>query len=133
MDRGPAKLMVLTVLLRLATITPQADLEGLTLGGFGRPFLCAKLSQGLAFRACGRCPPMLMRTPLRWVRPKRLQPPCFIVPCQPTLASKVPAGGGWIHELKHDGFRRPEGRGHVGAMAGSPLSERRSGRPSKLD
>jgi bifunctional non-homologous end joining protein LigD len=48
---------------------------------------------------------MLMRTPTRWVRPKRLQPPGFIVPCQPTLASKVPAGDGWIHELKHDGFR----------------------------
>jgi bifunctional non-homologous end joining protein LigD len=48
---------------------------------------------------------MLMRTTLRWVRPKRLQPPGFIVPCQPTLASKVPVGDGWIHELKHDGFR----------------------------
>jgi ATP-dependent DNA ligase len=41
----------------------------------------------------------------RWVRPKRLQPRGFIIPCQPTLASKVPAGDGWIHELKHDGFR----------------------------
>ena len=49
---------------------------------------------------------MLMRTPARWVRPKRLQPPGFIVPCQPTLASKVPAGDGWIHELKHDGLTR---------------------------
>jgi bifunctional non-homologous end joining protein LigD len=48
---------------------------------------------------------MLMRTPQRWLRPKRLQPPGFIVPCQPTLASKVPAGVGWIRELKHDGFR----------------------------
>jgi bifunctional non-homologous end joining protein LigD len=46
-----------------------------------------------------------MRTPHRWNRPKRLQPPGFIVPCQPTLASKVPVGDGWIHELKHDGFR----------------------------
>src|SRR5215207_6989956 len=48
---------------------------------------------------------MLMRTPAPWVRPKRLQPPGFIVPCQPTLAHKVPVGDGWIHELKHDGFR----------------------------
>ena len=48
---------------------------------------------------------MLMRTPARWVRPKRLQPPGFIVPCQPTLAVRVPEGDGWIHELKHDGFR----------------------------
>src|SRR5215204_2276081 len=42
-----------------------------------------------------------MRTPHRWVRPKRLQPPGSIVP----WASKVPAGDGWLHELKHDGFR----------------------------
>jgi hypothetical protein len=48
---------------------------------------------------------MLMRTPHRWVRPKRLLPPGFIVPCQPTLAAKVPEGEGWLHELKHDGFR----------------------------
>ena len=48
---------------------------------------------------------MLMRTPSRWVRPKRQLPPGFVVLCQPTLASKVPAGDGSIHELKHDGFR----------------------------
>jgi bifunctional non-homologous end joining protein LigD len=46
---------------------------------------------------------MLMRTPHRWIRPKRLQPPGFIVPCQPTLADRVPTGEGWVHELKHDG------------------------------
>ena len=48
---------------------------------------------------------MLMRTPTRWARPKSLRPPGFIVPCQPILASKVPAGDGWLHELKHDGYR----------------------------
>jgi hypothetical protein len=32
---------------------------------------------------------MLMRTPDRWVRPKRRQPPGFILPCQPMLADKV--------------------------------------------
>ena len=48
---------------------------------------------------------MLMRTPQRWVRPKRLRPPGFIVPCQPILARAVPAGDGWLHELKHDGYR----------------------------
>jgi hypothetical protein len=48
---------------------------------------------------------MLMCTPHRWVRPKRLQPPGFIRPCQPVLSAKVPYGDGWIHELKHDGFR----------------------------
>src|SRR4051795_8280800 len=48
---------------------------------------------------------MLMRTPTRWVRPKRLRPPGYIVPCQPILARAVPAGDGWLHELKHDGYR----------------------------
>ena len=48
---------------------------------------------------------MLMRTPTRWARPKLVRPPGFIVPCQPILATKVPAGDGWLHELKHDGFR----------------------------
>jgi DNA-binding response OmpR family regulator len=46
-----------------------------------------------------------VRTPTRWTRPKRLRPPGFIVPCQPILARAVPAGDGWLHELKHDGFR----------------------------
>src|SRR5215203_6176176 len=48
---------------------------------------------------------MLMRTPPRWVRPKLLKPPGFIVPCRPVLSTKVPPGDDWIHELKHDGFR----------------------------
>ena len=46
-----------------------------------------------------------MRTPDRWVRPKRQLPPGFILPCQPAIADRVPTGDGWIHELKHDGFR----------------------------
>jgi hypothetical protein len=45
---------------------------------------------------------MLMRSPL--ARDRR-QPPGFIRPCQPVLSLKVPVGDGWIHELKHDGFR----------------------------
>jgi uncharacterized protein (UPF0261 family) len=44
---------------------------------------------------------MLMRTPSRWVRPKRQLPPGVVVPCQPTLADRVPDGDGWLHELKH--------------------------------
>src|SRR3954452_2746735 len=48
---------------------------------------------------------MLMRTPSRWAQPKRLRPPGFIVPCQPTLADRAPKADGWVHELKHDGFR----------------------------
>ena len=28
-----------------------------------------------------------------------------IEPCLPRLAKEPPAGSGWIHEIKHDGFR----------------------------
>ena len=45
---------------------------------------------------------MLMRSPL--ARDRR-RPPGFIRPALPVLATRVPAGDGWIHELKHDGFR----------------------------
>lgn len=48
---------------------------------------------------------MLMRTPDRWVRPKRRAAPDFILPCQPTPSVQVPSGPEWIHEVKHDGFR----------------------------
>jgi ATP-dependent DNA ligase len=30
----------------------------------------------------------------------------FIEPCIPTLAAKPPSGPGWVHEIKHDGYRR---------------------------
>jgi bifunctional non-homologous end joining protein LigD len=29
----------------------------------------------------------------------------YVAPLKPTLASEPPAGDGWIHELKHDGYR----------------------------
>src|SRR5215208_4969626 len=45
---------------------------------------------------------VLMRSPL--ARDRR-QPPGFIRPALPVLATKVPASDGWLHELKHDGFR----------------------------
>jgi bifunctional non-homologous end joining protein LigD len=32
-------------------------------------------------------------------------PTGFIEMCQPTLAAIVPASAGWIHEVKHDGYR----------------------------
>jgi ATP-dependent DNA ligase len=31
--------------------------------------------------------------------------PGFIPPCIPTRAYKVPSGPGWVHEIKHDGYR----------------------------
>ena len=29
----------------------------------------------------------------------------FIVPAQPTLRARPPAGGAWLHEVKFDGYR----------------------------
>jgi len=31
--------------------------------------------------------------------------PRFIPPCLPSPAERPPSGPGWIHEIKHDGFR----------------------------
>jgi len=46
---------------------------------------------------------MLWRTPS--ARFWRNLPARFIQPCQPTLVTNPPAGPGWLHEVKHDGFR----------------------------
>jgi ATP-dependent DNA ligase len=35
----------------------------------------------------------------------RSKPPGFILPCQPALADRPPAGPGWLHEIKFDGYR----------------------------
>ena len=43
-----------------------------------------------------------------WHNPSRFRrtPPAgFIEPCRPTLVRAPPAGPGWRHEVKHDGFR----------------------------
>jgi ATP dependent DNA ligase domain len=32
-------------------------------------------------------------------------PAAFVHPCQPTVAKQPPTGPGWVHELKHDGYR----------------------------
>jgi bifunctional non-homologous end joining protein LigD len=36
---------------------------------------------------------------------RRNHPAGFIRPCEPALADRPPAGPGWLHEIKHDGFR----------------------------
>jgi bifunctional non-homologous end joining protein LigD len=38
------------------------------------------------------------------MRIKRI-PAGFIVPAQPVLASRPPSSPGWVHEIKHDGYR----------------------------
>ena len=35
----------------------------------------------------------------------RSLPAGFIAPCLPTKTDKLPSGGEWLHEIKHDGFR----------------------------
>ena len=38
-------------------------------------------------------------------RSRRTPPAGFIQPCQPTLVAYPSAGPGWLHEMKHDGYR----------------------------
>jgi bifunctional non-homologous end joining protein LigD len=35
----------------------------------------------------------------------RILPAGFIEPCIPTAARVPPSGPGWLHEIKHDGYR----------------------------
>jgi hypothetical protein len=35
---------------------------------------------------------------------QRTFPAGFIAPCLPTKTDKLPSGGQWLHEIKHDGF-----------------------------
>jgi bifunctional non-homologous end joining protein LigD len=35
----------------------------------------------------------------------RNAPAAFIPPCRPTVSQRPPRGFGWVHELKHDGYR----------------------------
>ena len=41
-------------------------------------------------------------------------PPGFIGPCLPSPADRPPCGPGWVHEIKHDGFRMMVRRGPAG-------------------
>ena len=41
-------------------------------------------------------------SPARWTR---IPPVGFVRPCEPALVDRPPAGAGWLHEVKHDGFR----------------------------
>jgi bifunctional non-homologous end joining protein LigD len=36
---------------------------------------------------------------------RRVAFPEFCEPCLPSPAERPPAGAGWLHEIKHDGFR----------------------------
>jgi bifunctional non-homologous end joining protein LigD len=36
---------------------------------------------------------------------RRVRTDGFVDPCIPTRAAKAPVGPGWVHEIKHDGYR----------------------------
>jgi bifunctional non-homologous end joining protein LigD len=52
----------------------------------------------------------------------------FIPPCLPTKAPQPPTGEGWLHEIKHDGFRviarKHEGRIRLYSRPGNDLTHR---------
>ena len=52
----------------------------------------------------------------------------FILPCRPTVAARPPSGAGWLHELKHDGYRLQihvrDGRVKLYTMNGADWSKR---------
>jgi bifunctional non-homologous end joining protein LigD len=45
---------------------------------------------------------------------QRLRPSGFIEPCLPSPADQPPTGSGWVHEIKHDGYRLMARRDPVG-------------------
>jgi len=55
-------------------------------------------------------------------------PAGFIAPCLPTKTDRLPSGGQWLHEIKHDGFRviaRKDGaRVRLYSRPGNDLSRR---------
>ena len=59
---------------------------------------------------------------------QRTFPAGFIAPCIPTKTDRLPSGGQWLHEIKHDGFRviaRKDGdRVRLYSRAGNDLTYR---------
>ena len=61
----------------------------------------------------------------RWLR---IPPVGFVRPCEPKLVDRPPAGPGWLHEVKHDGFRilvrKLGGRAKVWSRRGADFTDR---------
>jgi bifunctional non-homologous end joining protein LigD len=55
-------------------------------------------------------------------------PAAFVHPCRPTVSTRPPRGPGWVHELKHDGYRLQihirDGRVRLYTMNAADWSER---------
>ena len=56
------------------------------------------------FPSSGYIAAMLWRVRNSRGKPKTA-PAAFIPPCRPTVSQRPPRGPGWVHELKHDGYR----------------------------
>jgi bifunctional non-homologous end joining protein LigD len=58
----------------------------------------------------------------------RIKPVGFVRPCEPKLVDRKPAGEGWLHEVKHDGFRiqvrKLGGRAKVWSRRGADFTDR---------
>jgi hypothetical protein len=54
----------------------------------------------------------------------------FIPPCIPTRAYRVPSAPGWVHEVKHDGYRLQVRR--VGRLSTTPFAMTSSRDPSSF-
>jgi bifunctional non-homologous end joining protein LigD len=66
---------------------------------------------------------------MRWGKPAPIRrPPGFIEPCLPTLWQKPPEGDGWLHEIKHDGYRvivrKADGSVRIFTRRGYDLADR---------
>jgi bifunctional non-homologous end joining protein LigD len=70
---------------------------------------------------------MLWRSSTSRGRPKSA-PSGFIPPARPTVSTKPPKGDGWVHEVKHDGYRLQihvrEGRCRLYTMNAANWTER---------
>src|SRR5262249_520489 len=59
---------------------------------------------------------------------QRTLPAGFIAPCLPTKTDKLPFGGQWLHEIKHDGFRiigrKDDQRVRLYSRPGNDLTDR---------
>jgi len=51
---------------------------------------------------------------------QRTLPAGFIAPCLPTKTDKLPSGGQWLHEIKHDDVRLLTGNGLRGSRFAWP-------------
>ena len=55
---------------------------------------------------------------------QRTLPAGFIPPCLPTKTDKLPSGGQWLHEIKHDGFRKNGAQVRLYSRPGNNLTRR---------